>query len=81
MADTLKTYTLECPGCIEDFTVELASEALADGGELIECPECGEAWAWELCEDGTLLLLPDEDDEIDETDLLEDVEDDEEDDE
>jgi hypothetical protein len=58
------TYTLTCPGdnCGIVFKHEAEPEALAEGGELITCPECGEEWAWELAEDGTLELLPDEDD-------------------
>jgi len=63
MADTLKTYELECPGCDEVFTIECAPAQLADGGELIECPACLTEWEWEYDPDAdTLELLDDEED-------------------
>jgi hypothetical protein len=76
MADTLKTYNLICPDidCAEEFDVDLSPAALADGGEPIECPRCGEEWEWEYDLDiDTLQLLGDEE-EADESDLLEDAE-------
>jgi hypothetical protein len=67
MDDTLKTYSLICPDidCAEEFDIELSpAAALADGGETIECPECGEEWEWEYDPDtDTLQLLGDEEDE------------------
>lgn len=67
MADTLKTYSLICPDidCAEEFDIELSpAAALADGGETIECPECGEEWEWEYDPDTDILqLLGDEEDE------------------
>ena len=67
MDDTLKTYSLICPDidCAEEFDIELSpAAALADGGETIECPECGEEWEWEYDPDtDALQLLGDEEDE------------------
>lgn len=67
MDDTLKTYSLICPDidCAEEFDIELSpAAALADGGETIECPECGEEWEWEYDPDTDILqLLGDEEDE------------------
>lgn len=66
MADTLKKYDLECPGCEEEFTVEYAPAQLADGGELIECPNCFNEWEWEYDPDtGTLELIDDTDESDD----------------
>jgi hypothetical protein len=80
MADTLKTYSLICPDidCAEEFDVELSPAALADGGDLIECPKCGEWWEWQYDLNAdmgtdTLQLLGDEEG-ADETDLFEDDE-------
>ena len=73
MADTLKMYSLICPeiDCSTEFDVQLSPEALAEDGDLITCPACGEEWEWEYdAEADTLQLLADEDD-LD-TDLLED---------
>ena len=76
MADTLKVYTLICPDidCAEEFDIELSPAALADGGEPIECPECGEEWEWEYDLDTDTLQLLGDEEESDETDLIEDAE-------
>jgi len=76
MADTLKTYELICPdiNCASEFDVELSPAALADGGEPIECPDCGEEWEWEYHPDTDTLQLLGDEEEADETDLLEDAE-------
>jgi hypothetical protein len=69
MDDTLKTYSLICPDidCAEEFDIELSPAALADGGETIECPECGEEWEWEYDLDtDTLQLLGEKDAEAEE---------------
>ena len=77
MDDTLKTYSLICPDidCAEEFDIELSpAAALADGGEPIECPECGEEWEWEYDLDTDTLQLLGDEEESDETDLIEDAE-------
>lgn len=82
MADTLKSYELVCPGCDEEFTVDLAPEALADDGDLIECPACFNEWEWAYDPDAdTLELLADEDSEEDDLPLVDTEEEDDEDDE
>lgn len=42
MADTLKTFTVECPGCLEEFEADIPEAALLPDAEpfSIECPEC-----------------------------------------
>ena len=75
MAET-KTYELRCPDpyCEAEFKLEIDPEALADGGELITCPECKGEWEWQLLDDGTLELSDeaelddDEEDELDDED-------------
>ena len=73
MADTLKVYTLICPDidCAEEFDIALSPEALAEGGDPIECPGCQEEWEWEYDPDLDALQLLGDEDEADETDLIE----------
>lgn len=84
MADTTKTYRLECPNpdCEEVFEVQLSLAALTDGGDCIVCPECGEEIEWEYdAASETLELIVEEDDEDeDSTPLTEDLAGDEDDD-
>jgi hypothetical protein len=76
MDDTLKTYSLICPdiNCAEEFDIELSPAALADGGEPIKCPECGEEWEWEYDPDTDTLQLLGDEEEADETNLIKDAE-------
>ena len=82
MADTtLHTYELTCPDpdCDEEFDVERSPAALVDGGELIQCPGCGEFWEWGYDEaNDTLELFDDaefEEDDEESTALDDDEED------
>lgn len=44
MADTLRTFKVECPLCNEEFDADIQAEALLPDAESfsVECPECGE---------------------------------------
>jgi hypothetical protein len=79
----MKTYTLICPDpeCEHEFHYEADPAALADGGDLITCPECEEPWEWEYdAETDTLELLFDEflldEEDPDDIDFPESLEDD-----
>ena len=62
----MTTYGLECPGCGEEFDIDLEPAQLGDDGDLIECPNCFNEWEWGYDADaGTLELLPDEDEDED----------------
>jgi hypothetical protein len=65
MAETLKTYAVQCPdpNCAEEFTIERGPETLVDDGELIPCPVCQEEWEWEFSADVITLLQPEDDEE------------------
>lgn len=65
MSET-KTYSVVCPDeeCARGFDVIKTAEDLADGGELIACPACGQWWEWDIDgAAGTLELLPEEEEE------------------
>jgi hypothetical protein len=79
-----KTYSVICPdpNCANEFKIELSAAELADGAELIACPECNESWEWNYDEAaGTLELLPDEGADDEEEDEEEEIDEDDEDDE
>jgi hypothetical protein len=72
MADTPKTYSLICPECDEAFDIQLLPAALADDGDPIECPDCGEECEWEYdAATDTLELVED----FEDTDLTGDLDD------
>ena len=44
MADTMKTFDVECPNCGEEFEAEIPEEALLPDAEPfdVDCTECAE---------------------------------------